>query len=461
MRTRKLGWMALSLLLVAASSGASDGDLDPGFGVGGRWTWAAPGGTDPGTVVGAPDGALVATGGWGPTVGSYLPRYLYWKRMTATTAGTSCVAVTGFNDGAFAYTAAGFDSAGRLLVAGGYQPSDGHGGIFEVVRSLYPGCTLDNAFGFGGVASVASPGVPNVFDIREILVDTPSGGSEERIQVLGAEEDSYPWYAVVLRLTSSGAPDTTWGSGGLLFWGRSHPGVDPPLDLMSDATQDAAGRLLALGDVGSELWISRKLANGDRDDSFGTDGEVLLGFGSPAPTAGAAAVVPYPDGRILVVGSAFDGSGDTWIAVARLRENGTLDPSFGASGSTPGKVLIRVDPTATESLEVRDAKIQGDGRIVIVGGVARGGDQDVFAVRLRADGALDSSFGGDGRVILAIDLGGSLDDLASSVTFQSGRPVLMGAAAYPDSRRAILLRLQSSYLFADGFESGDARAWGP
>ena len=462
MKTRHIGWLALSLLLVAVPAGASDGDLDPGFGVAGRWTWGAPGGIYPGAVVGAPGGELVATGSYGTSSTDFLPQFLYWKRFTATTVGASCVATTGFTNGAFATITGGFDSDGRLLVAGGWQPTEGHGGFVEVVRSLYPACVLDNAFGIGGVATSVFVDTANVYDIREVLVDTPSGGTEKRIQVLGSSwVDSTPFYAVVLRWTSSGARDSSWGSDGVLYWGRSHPSVDPPLDFMGDATQDGAGRFLALGSVGGHLWISRKLANGLRDDSFGTDGEVLLGFGPAAPSVGPAVVLPYPDGRVLVVGAGRVAPGDDRIAVARLLGNGALDPTFGATGPTPGKVLVRVAPGSPALLQVRDAKLQGDGKIVIVGWAELDGNEDVSAVRLKADGTLDASFGGDGRVIYAIDLGGTLDDFASSVTFQSGRPVLEGGAAHPTSRRGILLRLQSSYIFADGFESGDARAWGP
>ena len=65
---------------------------------------------------------------------------------------------------------------------------------------------------------------------------------------------------------------------------------------------------------------------GDLDTSFAGNGKKAISFGG---TDSAEAVLVQPNGRILVAGS---GGAKTKFCVARLRNNGLLDTTFGASG---------------------------------------------------------------------------------------------------------------------------------
>jgi uncharacterized delta-60 repeat protein len=72
--------------------------------------------------------------------------------------------------------------------------------------------------------------------------------------------------------------------------------------------------------------------------------------------------------------------------------------------------------------------VQPDGKLVLAGGARSGQDTFDFAlVRLTAAGSPDPSFGGDGRVIVPFDVGGSFSDLATAVAIQpDGRIVAAG-----------------------------------
>ena len=70
---------------------------------------------------------------------------------------------------------------------------------------------------------------------------------------------------------------------------------------------------------------------------------------------------------------------------------GQLDASFGGDGRVTTDVTAGGDFAA-------EVAIQADGKIVVVGGAHWERDPDFVVLRYNADGTLDSTFGGDGRV---------------------------------------------------------------
>jgi uncharacterized delta-60 repeat protein len=162
----------------------------------------------------------------------------------------------------------------------------------------------------------------------------------------------------------------------------------------------AALCLLLLVLSGAPAWSAR-IAAGDLDPSFGLDGKVLTGFGSPDAHANAVAI--QADGKIVVAGRL---SPDGRLALARYEADGMLDPTFGLAGK------VTTDDTAP-GLGVA---IQSDGGIVVAGGVL---------LRFNTDGTPDSTFGGDGAVEAAAvyDLALQADDkivVAGTINGTSG-----------------------------------------
>ena len=156
-------------------------------------------------------------------------------------------------------------------------------------------------------------------------------------------------------------------------------------------------------------------ADGDLDPSFGDGGKVTTAF--PVGSF-ATAVAVQPNGKIVTVGTAAGATGRGEFAVARYRDDGSLDPTFGDGGTLTTAIRGGGD-------EARAVAIQDDGRIVVAG-------TDSWAtfavVRYRRHGALDTTFGGDGIVRTNFTPG---DDIAWDVVIQGdGRIVAVGGAGF-------------------------------
>jgi uncharacterized delta-60 repeat protein len=109
-----------------------------------------------------------------------------------------------------------------------------------------------------------------------------------------------------------------------------------------------------------------------------------LGFGNYSPFSRLFAVVPAPGGKIDVAGDAGDGLGDFRVLSARLQENGSLDPSFGAGGYVVNEPAVGLNYPGQRSQYANAALVQSDGSLVVAGNVIE---------RLTPSGQFDPSFG--------------------------------------------------------------------
>src|SRR5262249_9517204 len=133
---------------------------------------------------------------------------------------------------------------------------------------------------------------------------------------------------------------------------------------------------------------------------FLTDGTPDTTFGGGAVQVGvlASALAQQPDGKILVAGDYNPRRFLEAFSVARLNSDGTTDTNFGVNGIV--RTNIHRQPSHVEAVIV-----QPEGKILVGGSVGvtdHGTNQDThkFAlVRYESTGALDTSFGGLGRVV--------------------------------------------------------------
>jgi uncharacterized delta-60 repeat protein len=129
-------------------------------------------------------------------------------------------------------------------------------------------------------------------------------------------------------------------------------------------------------------------AAGDLDRTFDGDGKVLTDVGGDDY---AFDVAIQSDGKIVTVGSSY-GTSPSEFVISRYTASGALDSTFGGGG------IVRPDFGGTFSTGSAVA-IQPDGKIVVAGQGSRpGGGIDFILGRYNADGSLDASFDGDGRV---------------------------------------------------------------
>ena len=166
----------------------------------------------------------------------------------------------------------------------------------------------------------------------------------------------------------------------------------------------------------SDFALARYNTNGTLDTAFNGTGKVVTPIGSGGV---AFAVAIQSDGRIVAAGRTNNGS-NADFALARYNTNGTLDTTFNGTG--------KVTTPIGSGDDIGDSvAIQSDGRIVVAGYSHNGVDYDIALVRYNANGTLDTTFNGTGKVVTPI---GSIHDQAFSVAIQTdGHIVVAGQSA--------------------------------
>jgi uncharacterized delta-60 repeat protein len=173
---------------------------------------------------------------------------------------------------------------------------------------------------------------------------------------------------------------------------------------------------------------------GDLDATFGSGGRKTVNFGG---TDAARAVLVQPNGRVVVAGGGGPASS---FCVVRLRAaNGTLDPTFGTGGK-------RVIDFGTDDESVYGAALQPDGRIVLAGDSRL----QPAVVRLKADGALDTSFDDDGRKLFSW---GAIGRVTAVVVAPNGK-LLLGGFSGPEGGNIQVARLKANGAFDTTFGAG-------
>lgn len=210
--------------------------------------------------------------------------------------------------------------------------------------------------------------------------------SDGRILVAGtAFYDGLHRYTI-MRYTSEGELDTSFGEQGLVFTGfggntnRAHA-----MALQPD------GKILITGAAGfygtQDICTVRIKSDGTLDPSFGVNGKVRTSVG--AGVDGGNAIAVRSDGKVLVAGSTAVGSSGDMVLV-RYFSDGSLDSAFGNGGTAIVDIEGGVDVAAAMVQQM-------DGRILIGGWTSDTAYSHRGAVvRFTEGGLLDSSFSDDG-----------------------------------------------------------------
>jgi uncharacterized delta-60 repeat protein len=234
---------------------------------------------------------------------------------------------------------------------------------------------LDTSFAGSGKKTISFGGV----DSANVVLVQPNG----RIVVAG--DGGLPPAFCVARLRSNGLLDTTFGSNGkrVIRFGGEQEGA-------FGAALQPDGKIVLVGDSDFRVAVARLKPNGSLDATFSGDGRKTFSWG---PIGRATDVLVLPNGKLLVGG--FSGPETGNVQVARLNANGALDTTFGTGG-------IATADFGGDDFGLAMAR-QANGRILIAGlsrpteiGAGTGG---AIVARLRAGGALDPDFDGDGRLM--------------------------------------------------------------
>ena len=340
----------LTILAVTAVAAGAAGDLDPSFDGDGKKLLADV--RVPTEVLVQPDGRIVVAG---DASGDFGVARLHPDGSRDTSFDVDGAATVDFG-GQEHTRAAALQPDGKLIVAGTSTLQ----GNPAVVARLDPDGRLDPTFDGDG-----KDGMVYLNEVRSVLVQ-PDG----RIVLAGPRPNNTMG---VTRLNPDGdADDTTWADAD---FGMSV--------FVERAALDANGRIVVAGGVdtpeGAQIALARFDADGTLDDTFGTGGKVVYDSGQ---IDHATDMVLQGDGKIVVAGAVGSPQSPSMLAV-RFGTDGRLDRSFG----TNGRARVEFDGVSVAGAAV----LQPDGKIVLAGTAIP--PYDVALARLRPDGTLDPSFG--------------------------------------------------------------------
>lgn len=199
-------------------------------------------------------------------------------------------------------------------------------------------------------------------------------------------------------VAAPGSLDPTFGHSGFVVFPHETYAV-------TDIKIQSNGRILISGDLAGVAGgiggfsVIRLLPNGKSDAAFGAGGLAAAQFGSGLNTANSIAIAP--DGKIVVAGLSTDAArgNPEAMAIARFKPSGALDSSFGSSGT------VRFIAPGAASSSASVVMVLPSGKL-LVGGQAQFGSGSLgVIVRLKASGALDTTFGAGGVATLASPFG--------------------------------------------------------
>ena len=199
---------------------------------------------------------------------------------------------------------------GRIILAG--QTFILYVGYVFALARFNPDGSLDPSFGTDGTVTTS---LDNSFDdgIAAVLVQ-PNG----QILVTGTSEflQTPNWVFALARYNPDGSLDTSFGNQGTIMTDLGiTQDTGNAIDLQSDGGIVVAGRTGTTYNSGdNDFALVRYTREGFLDSSFGADGIIITDFGYGADFANSVFI--QPDGKIVAVGSAFNGTDDDF-ALAR------------------------------------------------------------------------------------------------------------------------------------------------
>jgi uncharacterized delta-60 repeat protein len=233
----------------------------------------------------------------------------------------------------------------------------GPGVLFTLAMSITPAFAqaghLDPSFGTGGVVTNNAPFTEFAGAALAANGDIIVAGSTSSI-------------ATILRFLPNGTPDPSFGTDGVVslpapssfFLGESFP-----LALAVQSNGEILITYYAFNNTSteSESLLLRLTTSGQPDTTFGSAGQVPLSFPVPASwSASVTSILAQPDGKILLTGNItppFRNHSAPLTLLARYLSNGALDTTYGTSGIS--EVVTPID------LPISIALLSGDGLLAL------------------------------------------------------------------------------------------------
>jgi uncharacterized delta-60 repeat protein len=283
-----------------------------------------------------------------------------------------------------------------------------------------------------------------------------SGGAERafgmaiqpdgKIVAVGTHAGPGVYDFLLVRYRTDGKRDPAFSNDGMVT--TDFGGVEIAWDVViqTDGKIVVSG-FICYGDCSNyDLALARYNPNGSLDTTFSGDGKVVQDYGGGSNWSYGGIAI-QPDGKIVIAGG-MNGVHGRDLAVYRFNPDGTLDKTF----HFDGMVNTGFGPGATD--DGYDLAIK-DGKIIVVGTTCKScySDYKLTVVRFNSNGTLDTTFNGTGKV--STDFVGN--DVAYSVAILSnGKIVVAGCAYDPADSKIILARYTPSGSLDTSFH-GDGK----
>jgi uncharacterized delta-60 repeat protein len=347
------------------------------------------------------------------------------------------------------------DSRGRVLAVGSARaPGTGNTPEYAFVARYTLDGRPDSSFGENGfvVTDFSLPG-PRV----QPAETTPAAqvravglaiDASDRVVLTGARlsaigpcrgsVDLSYHEAFVARLDSSGARDPSFGENGVVRLGGVF-GVDPAIQNVNPPVVDPDGKIYVstrpVGpcEEGRSASVGRLDASGHPDPSFGEAGWVRISHGTTGEN-GDSSFIPFlsvldPAGRLLLLDQHYvypqespgqpPTSGHRVAVVKRLLPTGVVDRDFGRRG-----VAAMSGPAGKFSIAA--GAVDGGGRVLLAGTFGR----SFFLGRLTAKGRIDQGFGTAGRVTTGFERRSRAKGSSLAIDAR-GKAIVAGPVASP------------------------------
>lgn len=451
-------WLAL-LLVAACVASADDATPDPGFANTGLAIHEWPANTiqaETTTGAVAADGSVIAAGWISYPSGQqqYATTLLRYRSDGTPDQGFGSAGLARLDldptphIGETIYAVFPRADHSLLMLAGVQIPNQST--FRPVLVSVRADGTLDTTFGQDGIRSIDL----SVWTNSTVKIRTAVMQPDGNIVMVGSNVYTDRYNIAVGRVRADGSLDTSFSRDG---W--QEIGSSGTYDWFPETIAlDNLGSILIAGRANEgpvdRPVVFRMSSTGVPDTGFGTLGDGTLIVEGLQGSWTARAIVPL---KRAVIGGfglrslflAITATSPNRTGIVAINANGSLATTFGNYGF--------VDLTREEGSSITALAMRGDQRLVAAGFIDPNGSgtgTDLFVVRMDLDGHLDSSFDHDGVARYPIDPVGASYDNVATMLLSAQRPVIIGAAydnLTPGWYSAVL-RLQSDSIFADGFE---------
>ena len=245
----------------------------------------------------------------------------------------------------------------------------------------------------------------------------------------------------IIRCTSSGDLDTTFGTNGIITIDGMGNDLNGKIAVRTD------GKILLSGNsnINPAIGTQRQHAiflfnsNGSLDTTFGTNGKIFTNLNANNSQIISSLNLVEND-KIIIAGQLYNSlTNQLDFFIAKYNSAGILDTSFGIDGKSSLNFDEFFQSQKSDDF-IESLSIQVDGKIVVAGYSRENllGSNNQFALaRLNPEGTVDSTFGQNGKIVMPIS--GFSDVIYDVKTQNDGKIIVAGMSKINATDRSYIV----------------------